>query len=146
MKTIGITIFLCCVGGATLLAQAPAKPVAKPATAVKPAATKPKAAPTDSTAEDENALPQIAADKPLVLGAPNLDDPDYILLPYDLPYSGVVEIRLLNPDGKQVHRDQFVHQVGPNVIRLKRSGFKKPGLYTYYLYYKTKDYKGSLTL
>ncbi len=138
MKGLCIIWLMCLSGPVLAQGTKPAAAAAKPATpAVKPAAVKPdtskKAAPKD-TLKTKPLLP-------LELGEAVREE-NTTGINFTLPYSGMVELKLIDPDGKVAFTDQYIGKIGPNTLRLKNSGFKKTGRYTYYLWFKGKEIQG----
>lgn len=120
--------------------QPAAKPAAPPAqggkTVGKADSTK-KA--TADTSKKEEAL-KTAPLKPLEFtGVTNEDNSATIN--YNLPYGGMVELRVLNPTGKQIFTEQYIGKIGENRIRLRTTTLK-PGRHTFYLWYKGKETQG----
>ena len=67
---------------------------------------------------------------------------------YDSPYTGMIELSLLDPSGKRVFYNQYVCSIGLNWINLKAGAFQKfgAGVYTYVLRFKDEDYTDTLTI
>jgi hypothetical protein len=139
-----------CAGVAAAQVAKPAAPGPKaatppPATAAKPVAktstadTAKKAA--ADTSKKEESL-KTAPLKPMELtGVTN--DGLLATINYNLPYSGMVELRVLSPEGKQIFTEQYIGKIGDNRIRLRTAPLK-PGRHTFYLWYKGKETQGFL--
>lgn len=65
---------------------------------------------------------------------------------YELPYSGIVEIRLFNESGKKIWQSQYINSYGENRILLKKSAFVSGNSYSYTLNYKQDVIKGELVV
>ena len=61
---------------------------------------------------------------------------EFVKLAYELPFSGVVELRLMDDDGKLLFQSQYIDESGPNQIRLKAGAFEVGESYTLQLNYK----------
>jgi hypothetical protein len=59
-----------------------------------------------------------------------------IVISYEIPYSGVVEIRLFNAHGQKIWQNQYADTFGKNRIILKASKFNPGETYAYQLNYK----------
>ncbi|MEM6270655.1 MAG: hypothetical protein AAF998_14535 [Bacteroidota bacterium] len=64
-------------------------------------------------------------------------DSDYLTMDYNLPYGGMVELRIFTQRGKLVWRNQYINKRGDNRIRLKAEAFSVGSVYTIQLNYKT---------
>lgn len=60
----------------------------------------------------------------------------FIIISYEIPYSGMVEIRLFNSDGQKIWQNQYADTFGKNRIVLKTSKFNPGETYGYQLNYK----------
>lgn len=60
----------------------------------------------------------------------------YIFINYEIPYSGMVEIRLFDGSGQQIWQNQYDHSYGQNRIVLRASKFNPGETYAYQLNYK----------
>jgi hypothetical protein len=69
-----------------------------------------------------------------------------IVINYEIPYSGVVEIRLFNEVGQKIWQNQYADVFGPNKIVLKASKFNPGETYAYQLNYKQDELKGVLVI
>ncbi|MCB9231768.1 MAG: hypothetical protein H6581_08895 [Bacteroidia bacterium] len=67
-------------------------------------------------------------------------------LNYELPYSGIVEIRLFNDMGEKIWQSQYINSYGENRILLKKSAFHPGDSYSYTLNYKQDIVKGELVV
>lgn len=65
----------------------------------------------------------------------------YVVIEYEIPYSGMVEIRLYNKKGVKIWQNQYPDQYGENRIVLKASKFNPGETYTYALNYKRDEVK-----
>jgi len=60
-----------------------------------------------------------------------------IFIDFTIPYDGIVELKLLNSDGKRVYHSHFIRNKGNNQIKLQpRLHTEKKETYTYYFQYK----------
>lgn len=62
-----------------------------------------------------------------------------LFLGFDLPYDGVVEIKLINDQGKVVFHNHFVKKIGVNHIRLTPK-LEAEERRTYYYYFQYKGH------
>ena len=60
----------------------------------------------------------------------------YIVITYEIPYSGMVEIRLFDENGQKIWQNQYADTFGKNKIVLKASKFNPGQTYAYQLNYK----------
>lgn len=60
----------------------------------------------------------------------------YVVITYEIPYSGMVEIRLFDPSGRKIWQNQYADSFGKNRIVLKASKFSPGQTYAYQLNYK----------
>lgn len=138
-----------------LLALLPAAAAAqkKPNTDFKPNApvrrTAPKPATNALAKENSTASDSLARkaklELPLILKQAESDG-SLVTLPYELPYGGMVELRLFQGDssGKLVYQENYIQNPGDNRIRLKAKAFKPGEPYTAILTYKGKRYSQRL--
>ena len=73
-------------------------------------------------------------------------DDNHITIKYDIPYNGVVELRLFDSKGKKIWQNYYIQEFGENRITLKRSSFPGGGSYDYVLNYKTDVVKHTFVL
>jgi hypothetical protein len=71
-----------------------------------------------------------------------LIQPGNVTLKYDIPYAGMVEVRVYRPDSQLVWRNQYIQNVGDNEIRFATSNVRA-GEYLFKLSYKGRDTFGS---
>src|SRR5689334_4774474 len=64
-------------------------------------------------------------------------DASHVTLKYEIPFNGVVEIRLFDPSGKKMWQNYYVNEFGKNNIILKRNKFNAGESYIVVLNYKT---------
>lgn len=114
-------------------------PVAKPK---KPVANKN----AEPATKGDSLARKAKIEQPLTL-MPFSNDGTHVTLPYELPYSGVVELRVYQGDttGQMVHQDNFIQEPGNNRIRLKAKAFKAGQAYTAILVYKGKRYAQAIS-
>ena len=65
----------------------------------------------------------------------------FVVIEYEIPYSGMVEIRLFDKMGNKIWQNQYPDQYGENRIVLKASKFHPGETYTYALNYKKDEVK-----
>ncbi|MEM7038102.1 MAG: hypothetical protein AAF570_14050, partial [Bacteroidota bacterium] len=65
----------------------------------------------------------------------------YVVIEYEIPYSGMVEIRLFDKEGQKIWQNQYPDKYGENKIILKASAFNPGETYTYALNYKRDEVK-----
>lgn len=65
----------------------------------------------------------------------------FVVIEYEIPYSGMVEIRLFDKTGNKIWQNQYPDQHGENRIVLKASKFNPGETYTYALNYKKDEVK-----
>lgn len=70
----------------------------------------------------------------------------FIIINYEIPYSGVVELRLFNESGQKIWQNQYPDTFGPNKIVLKASKFKPGETYAYQLNYKRDEVKNNIVI
>jgi hypothetical protein len=112
---------------------------------VKP--KKPVVKPSGEPATKGDSLARKAKiEQPLTLMASS-NDGTHVVLPYELPYGGVVELKVYQGDttGQMVHQDNFIQEPGDNRIRLKTKAFKVGQAYTAILIYKGKRYAQAIS-
>lgn len=68
----------------------------------------------------------------------------FVEIKYELPFSGMVEIRLYDGSGQQVWQNQYDHNPGENKIILKASKFHPGETYTYALNYKRDEVRETI--
>ena len=71
---------------------------------------------------------------------------NYVIINYEIPYSGMVEIRLFNPDGDKIWQNQYPHKFGENKIVLRLSAFEPGSTYAYVLNYKRSEIRDRLVI
>lgn len=71
---------------------------------------------------------------------------NYVVISYEIPYSGMVEIRLFNEKGDKIWQNQYADKYGENTIVLKRSKFHPGETYAYVLNYKKDEIRDRLTI
>lgn len=71
---------------------------------------------------------------------------DYVVINYEIPYSGMVEIRLFDDKGAKVWQNQYPHQMGKNRIILRAAAFKRGMTYDYTLNYKKDEVRESILI
>jgi hypothetical protein len=74
-----------------------------------------------------------------------LIQPGNVTLKYDIPYAGMVEVRVLKPDSQLVWRNQYIQSTGENEIRFGTVNVRA-GEYLFKLSYKGRDTYGSFTV
>ena len=70
----------------------------------------------------------------------------YVVIEYEIPYSGMVEIRLFDDNGQKIWQNQYPDQYGENKIILKASKFNPGQTYTYALNYKRDQVKEKIVI
>lgn len=70
----------------------------------------------------------------------------YIVITYEIPYSGMVEIRLFNAGGQKIWQNQYADTFGKNRIVLKASKFNPGETYAYQLNYKRDEVKETIVI
>lgn len=70
----------------------------------------------------------------------------FVLLNYELPYGGVVELRIYKEESTLVWQNQYVNDRGENTIRLKSTAFESGVPYTLQLNYKQDIFKKDFTV
>ncbi|MBX3101386.1 MAG: hypothetical protein KF690_02655 [Bacteroidetes bacterium] len=63
---------------------------------------------------------------------------DVVVLNYNLPYGGVVELKIYDKNRKLMWRNQYINVDGSNRIRFKKTSLR-PGNYTLWLLYKGRE-------
>ncbi len=121
--------------------KTPAKPGAKPSTPAAKPASKPAAIANPNATKSDSLARKAKIELPLVLKPVGADE-SFILLPYELPYSGMVELRLYEGDstGRLLFQENYIQNPGDNRIRLKAKAFKSGKAYLAILTYKGKRY------
>ncbi len=69
---------------------------------------------------------------------------NYIVISYEIPYSGMVEIRLFNEEGDKIWQNQYADKWGENTIVLRRSKFHPGQTYAFVLNYKKDEIRREL--
>lgn len=72
-------------------------------------------------------------------------DGEFMRIKYEIPFDGMVEIRLYNEQDELVWRSQYIQTIGENEIRL-RANRLPAGTYTYELSYKGNKTHNSFTV
>lgn len=67
-----------------------------------------------------------------------------ITLHYDIPYSGMVELRIFDKTGKKIFQNQFINEFGENKIYLKLDKFVQGEEYSFQLNYKRDSIRKTL--
>jgi hypothetical protein len=70
----------------------------------------------------------------------------YIVISYEIPYSGMVEIRLFNQGGQKIWQNQYADTFGKNKIVLKASKFNPGETYAYQLNYKRDEVREKIVI
>lgn len=70
----------------------------------------------------------------------------YLVISYEIPYSGMVEIRLFNSNGEKIWQNQYADTFGKNKIVLKASKFHPGETYAYQLNYKRDEVKETIVI
>ena len=70
----------------------------------------------------------------------------FIVINYEIPYSGVVEIRLFDESGQKIWQSQYADTFGANKIVMKASKFNPGETYSYQLNYKRDEVKNTLVI
>lgn len=70
----------------------------------------------------------------------------FVVISYEIPYSGMVEIRLFDQSGEKVWQNQYADTFGENKIVLKASAFNPGEKYAYVLNYKTDEVKQEIVI
>lgn len=68
----------------------------------------------------------------------------YVVINYEIPYNGMVEIRLFDQGGEKVWQGQYAHNHGENRIVLRREKFHSGETYAFVLNYKTDEIREQL--
>jgi hypothetical protein len=71
--------------------------------------------------------------------------PDHVLVNYEIPYGGMVEVRIYNALGRMVWRNQYIQRNGPNEVKI-RSNRLPAGTYNMRFTYKGLDTEHPFTL
>ncbi|MFM2375880.1 MAG: hypothetical protein RLZZ165_977 [Bacteroidota bacterium] len=71
---------------------------------------------------------------------------NYIVITYEIPYSGVVEIRLFDSAGQKIWQNQYADTFGKNSILLNASRFSPGETYAYQLNYKRDQIKEGIVI
>jgi hypothetical protein len=70
---------------------------------------------------------------------------ELVIINYNLPYGGVVELKVFDKNKRLMWRNQYINIDGENRIRFKKSSLK-PGNYTIWLLYKGRESELTLTI
>lgn len=70
----------------------------------------------------------------------------YVVINYEIPYSGMVEIHLYNEAGEKIWQNQYPHPFGENRIILKADKFNPGEKYAYILNYKKDQVRESIII
>lgn len=70
----------------------------------------------------------------------------YVVINYEIPYSGMVEIHLFNEEGEKIWQNQYAQPFGENRIVLKAGKFNPEEKYAYILNYKKDQVRESLII
>lgn len=84
-------------------------------------------------------------DAQLELIATEIQGP-YVIISYEIPYSGMVEIRLYDKEGEKIWQNQYADTYGENKIVLKASKFSPGETYAYVLNYKRDEIKENIVI
>lgn len=71
---------------------------------------------------------------------------NYVVISYEIPFSGMTEIRLFNEEGIKIWQGQYADKHGENTIVLKRSKFHPGESYAYVLNYKKDEVRDLLVV
>ena len=71
---------------------------------------------------------------------------EYIVISYEIPYSGMVEIRLFDEEGDKIWQNQYADKWGENTIVLRRSKFHPGATYAFVLNYKKDEVRKELLI
>lgn len=71
---------------------------------------------------------------------------NFVVISYEIPYSGMVEIRLFNQSGDKIWQNQYADKYGENTIVLKKSKFHPGETYAYVLNYKKDEIRDRLII
>jgi len=71
---------------------------------------------------------------------------NHIIINYEIPYSGMVEIRLFDPEGEKIWQNQYPDKFGENQIRLRLSAFEPGSTYAFVLNYKRSEIRDRLVI
>ena len=69
-----------------------------------------------------------------------------VLINYNIPHSGIVEIRLYNNQGDKIWQNQYSDSWGENTIFLKKSKFHPGETYAFVLNYKRDEVREDLVI
>ena len=73
-------------------------------------------------------------------------DGNIITLKYEIPFNGVVELRLFDPKGSKIWQNYYINEFGKNSIILKRSKFHAGETYVCVLNYKTDEIRQTIVI
>jgi hypothetical protein len=71
---------------------------------------------------------------------------NYLFITYEIPYSGVVEIRLFDSAGQRIWQNQYADTFGKNSIILNASKFNPGETYAYQLNYKRDQIREAIVI
>lgn len=71
---------------------------------------------------------------------------EYVVITYEIPYSGIVEIRLFDDKDQQVWQNQYTDKWGENTIVLRRSAFNEGHTYGYVINYKRDEVRDKMVI
>ena len=69
--------------------------------------------------------------------------PNLVDIGYEINYPGFLEFHLFNKDGKRIFLTSMVKGKGKHAIKLKKNKLESAHTYTYYFFYKGKEYHGT---
>lgn len=70
----------------------------------------------------------------------------FVVINYEIPYSGMVEIHLFNEKGEKIWQSQYPQVFGENRIVLKAGKFNPGEKYSYVLNYKRDEIRESIII
>ena len=70
----------------------------------------------------------------------------HVKINFEIPFNGMVELRLYNNKGEKVYQNQYDKKFGENVIVLKASKFNPGETYAYTLNYKRDEVRSTLVV
>ena len=71
---------------------------------------------------------------------------EFVVLNYELPFDGMVELRIFTDEATLVWKNQYVNERGVNAIRLKSAAFESGHFYTLQLNYKQDIFRKEFTI
>jgi hypothetical protein len=92
------------------------------------------------SAQAQNPIRTHAVDAKIALKGTEING-SHVVISYEIPYSGMVEIRLYNGSGQKIWQHQYPEVFGKNEIVLKASKFTPGETYAYQLNYKQDQVK-----